>query len=88
MNKEFEDLAARAAPAVFVVLWSTGFIGTQYVLHNAEPLTYLAIRMALVVGLMAIMVAIARPQWPDRIWPETNRAAASDSPRAWVLPSP
>src|SRR5882724_9021438 len=67
MNKEFEDLAARAAPAVFVVLWSTGFIGTQYVLHNAEPLTYLAIRMALVVGLMAIIVAIARPQWPDRI---------------------
>ena len=67
MNKEFEDLAARAAPAVFVVLWSTGFIGTQYVLRNAEPLTYLAIRMALVVGLMAIMVAIARPQWPDRI---------------------
>jgi len=29
-------------------------------------LTYLAIRMALVVGLMAIIVAIARPQWPDR----------------------
>src|SRR6267142_699887 len=67
MNRDFEHLAARAAPAVFVVLWSTGFIGTQYVLHNAEPLTYLAIRMALVVGLMAIMVAIARPQWPDRI---------------------
>ena len=42
----FENLAARAAPAIFVVLWSTGFIGTKYVLHNAEPLTYLAIRMA------------------------------------------
>src|ERR1019366_4439579 len=66
MNKDFENLAARAAPAVFVVLWSTGFIGTKYVLHNAEPLTYLAIRMALVVGLMAVIVAIARPQWPDR----------------------
>ena len=66
MNKDFENLAARAAPAIFVVLWSTGFIGTKYVLHNAEPLTYLAIRMALVVGLMAIIVAIARPQWPDR----------------------
>jgi drug/metabolite transporter (DMT)-like permease len=66
MNKDFEVLAARAAPAIFVVLWSTGFIGTKYVLNNAEPLTYLAIRMALVVGLMAVIVAIARPRWPDR----------------------
>jgi drug/metabolite transporter (DMT)-like permease len=67
MNKNFEDLAARAAPAIFVVLWSTGFIATKYVLHNAEPLTYLTFRMALVVALMAIIVAIARPQWPDRV---------------------
>jgi drug/metabolite transporter (DMT)-like permease len=67
MNKEFENLAARAAPAIFVVLWSTGFIATKYVLHNAEPLTYLSIRMAVVVGLMAIIVAIARPRWPDRV---------------------
>jgi drug/metabolite transporter (DMT)-like permease len=66
MNRDLEDLAARAAPAVFVVLWSTGFIATKYVLRDAEPLTYLAIRMAVVVGLMAIIVAIARPQWPDR----------------------
>jgi drug/metabolite transporter (DMT)-like permease len=66
MNKDIEDLAARAALAIFVVLWSTGFVATKYVLHNAEPLTYLAIRMAVVVGLMAIIVAIARPQWPDR----------------------
>jgi drug/metabolite transporter (DMT)-like permease len=66
MNTEFEDLAARAAPSIFVVLWSTGFVGTKYVLQGAEPLTYLSIRMALVVGLMAIIVAIARPKWPDR----------------------
>jgi drug/metabolite transporter (DMT)-like permease len=65
MSKDFEDLAARAAPAIFVVLWSTGFVATKYVLHNAEPLTYLSIRMAVVVGLMAVIVAIARPPWPD-----------------------
>jgi drug/metabolite transporter (DMT)-like permease len=66
MNRDYEHVAARAAPAIFVVLWSTGFIGTRYVLNNAEPLTYLAIRMAFVVGLMAIIVAVARPKWPDR----------------------
>src|SRR5450759_89364 len=66
MNKEFENLAAHAAPAIFVVLWSTGFVATKYVLHNAEPLTYLTIRMVLVVGLMAVIAVIARPKWPDR----------------------
>jgi drug/metabolite transporter (DMT)-like permease len=67
MNHNQEALTARAAPILFVVLWSTGFIGTKYVINNADPLTYLAIRMAIVVGLMAIIAAIARPKWPDRI---------------------
>jgi len=66
MSKDFEKLAARAAPAIFVVLWSTGFVATKYVLRDAEPLTYLAIRMAVVVVLMAVIVAVARPRWPDR----------------------
>ena len=67
MNRDLENFAARAAPAIFVVLWSTGFVATKYVVNNADPLTYLAIRMALVVVLMAVIVAIVRPQWPDRI---------------------
>jgi hypothetical protein len=37
MSKDFENFAVRAAPTVFVVLWSTGFIGTKYVLRGAEP---------------------------------------------------
>ncbi|MCA6125903.1 DMT family transporter [Bradyrhizobium sp. WSM 1704] len=67
MNKSFEETAARLAPAIFVVLWSTGFIGTKYVIDNAEPLTYLAIRMAIVVVVMALIAAVARPAWPDRV---------------------
>src|SRR6202048_659351 len=66
MSKNLENLAARAAPAIFVVLWSTGFVATKYVLRDADPLTYLTIRMAVVVGLMAIIAAIARPRFPDR----------------------
>ncbi|MBR0752798.1 DMT family transporter [Bradyrhizobium jicamae] len=65
MNKSFEETAARLAPAIFVVLWSTGFIGTKYVINNAEPLTYLSIRMAIVVVVMTVIAAIARPRWPD-----------------------
>src|SRR5664279_149998 len=67
MKHDLGKMAARAAPAIFVVLWSTGFVATKYVVNNAEPLTYLTIRMALLVGLMAMIAAIARPKWPDRI---------------------
>jgi drug/metabolite transporter (DMT)-like permease len=67
MTRDFDKFAARAAPAIFVLLWSTGFIGTKYVINNADPLTYLAIRMALVVVLMGIVCAVVRPVWPNRI---------------------
>src|ERR1700726_2666854 len=75
MNRDFENLAARAAPAIFVVLWSTGFIATKYVVHNADPLTYLAIRMALVVWMMAVIVWTLRPKWPN--WPGVGHSAVA-----------
>jgi len=65
-NVTFERALTRAAPAIFVVLWSSGFIATKYALAGAEPLTFLFIRMVAVVVLMAIIVAIARPKWPNR----------------------
>jgi drug/metabolite transporter (DMT)-like permease len=66
MTHDVETIAARAAPTLFVVLWSTGFIATKYVLRGAQPLTYLTLRMAIVVGLMTLIAAIARPRRPDR----------------------
>lgn len=66
MSPAFEQFAARAAPVTFVLLWSTGFIGTKYVLSGSEPLTYLGIRMVFVAILMAGIVAIWRPRWPNR----------------------
>lgn len=66
MKHTFQSAAARAIPVVFVLLWSTGFIATKYVLTGAEPLTYLTVRMALAVAIMAVVVAIIRPRWPDR----------------------
>jgi drug/metabolite transporter (DMT)-like permease len=40
-------LAIVTAPALFVLLWSTGFIGARYGLPYIEPLTFLAVRMGL-----------------------------------------
>lgn len=55
---------AAIAPAVFVVLWSTGFIGARFGLPYAEPFTFLAIRYALVAGLMGVVVVVTRAPWP------------------------
>ncbi len=66
MTDRFDNFAARAAPALFVLLWSTGFIGTKYALEGAEPFTMQTVRMTLVVILLGIFAAVTRPAWPDR----------------------
>ena len=62
-----QTLAVSAAPMLFVFLWSTGFITAKYALPYAEPLTFLSLRMALVIALLAAIVAVVRPRWPSRI---------------------
>ena len=54
----------RIAPALFVFLWSTGFIGAKYGLPYAEPFTFLAVRMAITFVLLIAMVVILKRQWP------------------------
>jgi drug/metabolite transporter (DMT)-like permease len=60
------DAAVFAAPAVFVLLWASGFIGAKFGLPYAEPMTFLAIRMAAVVALLGLIAMVTRPRWPDR----------------------
>jgi drug/metabolite transporter (DMT)-like permease len=55
---------ARFYPALFVFLWSTGFIGAKYGLPYAEPLSFLLIRYALVVALMTLAAWFTRARWP------------------------
>ena len=65
MARTFDKLALRGAPALFVFLWSTGFIGAKFGLPYAEPLTFLALRMALVVVIFGFIVVLTKPRWPD-----------------------
>lgn len=58
-------LAIAAAPALFVLLWSTGFIGARFGLPYIEPLTFLAVRMIFVVLILAAIAFIAQARWPD-----------------------
>lgn len=55
----------RLAPGVFVLLWSTGFIGAKFGLPDAEPLTFLLWRFLIVCTLLGVMaVGLGRP-WPS-----------------------
>lgn len=58
-------VAIAAAPVLFVVLWSTGFVGARYGLPYVEPLTFLAARMGFVVLIMGAIVLIWRVRRPD-----------------------
>jgi len=52
----------RYAPALFVFLWSTGFIGAKYIVPYAEPFTFLAIRYVLAAAILfAIAYAFKQP---------------------------
>jgi len=53
-------------PGVFVVLWSTGFIGARLGLPYAEPMTFLALRFALVALLLLALSLATRAPWPKR----------------------
>ena len=54
----------RLTPALFVLLWSTGFIGAKYGLPYAEPLTFLVARYVLVVLCMLSLALAMRAPWP------------------------
>jgi len=55
---------SRAFPLVFVLLWSTGFIGARLGLPHAEPLTFLLIRYIAVMACMTLVAWIMRAPWP------------------------
>ena len=56
-----------AAPALFVVLWSTGFIGGKFGLPYAEPLTFLLWRFGLVTLLLLTLATLMRAPWPGTL---------------------
>jgi drug/metabolite transporter (DMT)-like permease len=64
---------------MFVILWSTGFIGSRYGIPFAEPFTLTAIRMAIVVALLTMIALVFRAPWP------TNKKSAGHMAVAGLL---
>lgn len=52
------------APAIFLAMWSTGYVAAKFGLGYIEPMTFLTLRFAFVVAIMAALFVILRPPLP------------------------
>ena len=64
-HQDPRDLPVAAMPAVFVLIWSTGFIVARYGMPHAPPMGFLAMRYALSVLAFGVWIAVARAAWPQ-----------------------
>ncbi|MYL23213.1 EamA family transporter [Halomonas alkaliantarctica] len=58
------ELGLAAMPVLFVLLWSTGFIGAKFGLPYAEPFTFLFIRFICTLVLLVPLIIMLRAPWP------------------------
>jgi drug/metabolite transporter (DMT)-like permease len=65
-----------ATPALFVLLWSTGFLGMRLGAPYAEPFTFMLLRMILVVGILLAVALLLRAPWPGSMRETTYIAVA------------
>jgi len=61
------SLMTGVAPGLFVVLWSTGYIGAKLGLPYAEPMTFLGLRYSIVAAIMALVSLAAGARWPQSL---------------------
>lgn len=55
---------ASAIPWLFVLLWSSGFIGSKLGVPYAEPFTFLTMRYGIVLAVLVPIALISRAPWP------------------------
>lgn len=53
-----------AVPALFVLLWSTGWVVAKYAILHADPLTFLALRYAVAIAVLSVFCLFSGAQWP------------------------
>ncbi|MBH1957172.1 DMT family transporter [Polaromonas sp.] len=52
-------------PAVFVLIWSTGFIVAKFGLPYAPPLTFLVLRYTFSIACFLVWIRFSRARWPQ-----------------------
>jgi len=58
------ELIVKAAPVVFVLFWSTGFIGNKFALPHSDPLTFVTIRLAFATLAITLLALVMRAPLP------------------------
>jgi drug/metabolite transporter (DMT)-like permease len=61
------------APVIFVLLWSTGFVGAKYILPYAEPFVFLTIRYFFAT-LILVLIAKAMGESLRITWPQVKQS--------------
>ena len=63
-------MPAFALPALFVMIWSTGYVAAGFVIQHADPLTFLSVRYAVAFAVLAPVCLLlgARPPSTARGW--------------------
>ncbi|MEX1057271.1 MAG: DMT family transporter [Natronospirillum sp.] len=59
-----QSLWLKVTPVLFVLLWSTGFIGAKYGLPYAEPYTFLFVRFVCTLVLLYLLIQFMGERWP------------------------
>lgn len=54
----------RFFPALFVILWSTGFVGARLGMPHAEPMSFLSLRYIFAILILLLMALALRVPWP------------------------
>ncbi|HEY7576447.1 MAG TPA: DMT family transporter [Acetobacteraceae bacterium] len=70
----FTQALARVAPAIFVLLWATGFLVAKLGVPYAQPITILAMRFVLAALMMASVALLTGAPWP-RSWQRIGHIA-------------
>lgn len=54
-------------PFLFILLYGSGFVFTQYGLENSSPMMFLAIRFFIAFFILLIIAQVLKVQWPSSI---------------------
>ena len=54
----------RVIPWLFVLLWSSGFIGSKLGVPFAEPFTFMSLRFVIVLAVLTPVALLTRAPWP------------------------
>jgi drug/metabolite transporter (DMT)-like permease len=64
-STETSSVQRFGGPALFVLLWSTGFVGAKYGLPYAEPFTFLGVRLVVAAALLGVLALATRSAAPS-----------------------